>query len=235
MEAKDGKVAFDNYKSAHSYSTSHRIASERAVQEMTGVDVEYLSKPPAELTNFFFTLQSQIEGEGNMDYHKYASNMWAKFFGQPQDVADEEAFSYFENRMIASLHSIDMKKLVYPHVTENLESLIDIRGDQVDEIVLWSTGDVAATGYQEGKIDRSGVIPNFLRALLRRGPEKARQRAEKTRYMVDDNKFERLVEHVGEVKKTGEKMKVVIIEDSTKNFDIVKNELEKKYGKEGWG
>lgn len=232
MEVKDGKVAFDDYKVAHKYASENRTFSERAIQEMVGVDIEFLPEPSSELAGFFFALQSQIEGEGDMDYHKYATQMWTKFFDQPQGQKDEEAFSYFENRMIASLHSIDMKKLVYPHVTENLESLIDIRGDQVDEIVLWSTGDVAATGYQAGKIDKSGVIPGFLRALVKRDPEKARARAEKTRYMVDDNKFDRLLEHVSDTKKEGETMKLVVIEDSVKNFDKVRSALEEKYGKE---
>ncbi len=232
METHNGKVAFDNYRDAKNHALNHKVGSERALQEMTGVEMDMLTTPSESLTSYFFALQSQIEGEGDMDYHKYASQMWTKFFGQPEGQKDQEAFSYFENRMIASLHSIDMKKLVYPHVTHNLEALIDIRGDEVSQLILWSTGDVAATGYQAGKIDKSGVIPHFLKALVKRGPEKARKWAEKTRYMVDDNKFERLVDHVAQTKKEGEMMKLVVIEDSVKNFDIVRDALEKKFGKQ---
>lgn len=232
MEVNDGKTSFDNYRDAHQHAANIRVNSERAFQAMPGVDLEILPEPTKELTDYFFSLQSQVEGEGDMDYHKYASQMWGKFFGEPTSERDGEAFSYFENRMIASLHSIDMRKLVYPHVTENLESLIDIRGDQVDEIILWSTGDVAATGYQAGKIDKSGVIPAFLRALAKRDPGKVRERAQKTRYMVDDNKFDRLVEHTAETKKDGEQMKIVIIEDSVKNFEKVRTALEERFGKD---
>ena len=232
METHNGKVAFDNYRDAKNHALSNRVGSERAVQAMTGVDMDMLATPSEPLTSYFFTLQSQIEGEGDMDYHKYAAKMWTKFFGQPEGQKDEDAFSYFENRMIASLHSIDMKKLVYPHVTQNLEALIDIRGDEVSELILWSTGDVAATGYQAGKIDKSGVIPHFLKALVKTEPEKARAWAQKTRYMVDDDKFERLVGHVAKTKREGEVMKLVVIEDSVKNFDKVREALEEKYGKE---
>ena len=48
--------------------------------------------------------------------------------------------------------------------------------------------------------------------------------------MVDDDKFERLVDHVGDISKNEENINLVIIEDSVKNFDKVKQALVARFG-----
>ena len=226
------RVIFSAYKDAHAYARDHFGAANAVVDGVTPPDGDQIPPLTNELSSYFFTLQSDVERDGFMDYHEYAKRLWVNVFGgnSDEEKSDEE-FSFFENRMISGLHSIDMRPFVYPHVRENLETLIDVRADEVKGVVLWSTGDVAATGYQAGKIDKSGIIPSFIKGLVRKYPERAKELANKTAYMVDDDKFDRLSEFVGD-KAEEEKTKIVIIEDSVKNFDKAKKTLREKFGNE---
>ena len=230
-----GRVTLESAGEAKAFARTH---FDTAHQKISGIpyDQDFLSDPPDPLSNYFFKLQSDVEsdGGGGMDYHEYARRMWTKFFGEPQDIEADEAFSLFENRMITNLHSIEMNRIVYPHVVENLEMLTSMRGPGIRELVLWSTGDVAASGYQAAKIDRSGIVPRYMRAVVASNPEGAREVMEKTRYMVDDNKFERIADHVEKLRQSGEEnIKLVVIEDSVKNFGKVREIVDARLGVDG--
>lgn len=105
-----------------------------------------LPDPPADFTKYVFQLQGLVESQGFMDYHEYARRMWTDIVGPAINEGSENGFKIFENSLIASLHVIDMKDHLYPHVRENLQGLVERRGSQVNEVALWSTGDVGATG-----------------------------------------------------------------------------------------
>lgn len=233
MEASEGRIKFSNHREAHRYAHEQFDASSSALGENNGLfSTDQDLQVPQNVFKEFFKLQSLVEKEGNMDYHIYANLLWDKMFGNEETENDQQARSIFENTMITGLHSIDMKKIVYPHVTDNLEALIGVRGDAVKEVILWSTGDVVATGYQTAKIERSGIIKKYMRVLRNSSQDAFRQQMRKTGYMVDDNKFERLVDHVGQIGRDEEKIKLVIIEDSINNFSKVENALKEKYGED---
>lgn len=191
------------------------------------------SQIPKGVFDYFFRLQGDIEKEGAMDYHNYATRMWKQLSGN-EGASTDEAFSIFERSLITGLHSIDMNELVYPHVVDRMPQLIQQYGDIVGTVALWSTGDVTATGYQPGKIERSGIISNFFGELKKQLPKNSRSTfvKEKTAYLVDDNKFDRLAEFVGEKleQNPDNVVKLVIIEDSVGNFDKAKKILAEKFG-----
>lgn len=236
METVDGKVKFDNHQTAHRHARQHFNASASSLEENgEPFAVDQSLQVPRNVFKEFFKLQSQVEKEGNMDYHAYANLLWNNMLGNAEAESDQQARSIFENAMITGLHSIDMKTIVYPHVTDNLEALIGVRGDEAKEVILWSTGDVAATGYQTAKIERSGIIKRYMKTLRDSAPESFRKQMGKTGYMVDDDKFERLIDHIGQISHDEERIKLVIIEDSINNFSKVENALKAQYGEDFMG
>jgi hypothetical protein len=190
------------------------------------------------LVKYFFDLQAKIEKEGEqsgggMDYHIFARRMWEELVGEI-DQQNEKLFHQFENALIFGLHSIDMKPLVYEHVTEQLAALIKQYKESIKHLALWSTGDVTVTGYQAGKINSSGIIKRFSKTLQAELPEGqvGEFMKEKTSYMVADNKFKAFTEYATEAlrKNPDENLKIVIVEDSKKNFDKAREYLEKDLG-----
>ncbi len=176
--------------------------------------------PPSNLAEYFFGLQAEIEQLGGMNYRLYAERMWQRFV--PSTTTDSSGFSQFEQQMITGLHGIDMSTLVYPSVAETMPRLVEAYKEKIAGIAIWSTGDVRSTGYQLAKIDRSRVIYNFLDTLRQSMPRGERYEfvRDKTSYLVDDNKFARLVQYVAEQKHddTSPPPKIVIIDDTVGNF-----------------
>lgn len=227
-------MQFKNFFDAAGHAESNRQKAE------SGATVErqqFGSIDPA-LFKYFFDLQVNLEkeresGGENMNYHTYARRMWEKLIGDinPQN---EEFFHQFENTMILGLHKIDMKPMVYEHVTEQLAALVKQYKESIKHLALWSTGDVEATGYQVGKVSSSGIIKGFSKALKNELPEGTvgEFMKEKTSYLVADNKFKAFTEYVTEAlnKHHDEEIKIVIIEDSRKNFDKAREALVKDLG-----
>lgn len=193
---------------------------------------ETVLNPSFELTSYIFSLQGQVESEGNMDYHLYAKRMWGKFFGEITEET-KGAFDVFESTLIANLHGIDMKEHVYDHVREGISQLVERRADEVKRVYLWSTGDVAASGYQNGKIYSSDIVGNLHRAAKEK--DNGKELLGKTSYMVDDNKFDRLADEVEGLVDKGEFPKVMVIEDSRKNLTRVWDALSERLGEDRRG
>lgn len=223
------RIQFERYSDARSHARDHLSHSQPFIGE--NLYSGDFPQPDEMLAADFFALQSEVEAEGYMNYQVYAQRLWKSFYGEVETEVDLRAYDEFEHRLISGLHNIEMKDLVYSHVLENLEALLERRIPQMRGLALWSTGDVAATGYQAGKIDKSGIIQSFLRALIKKHPDQAREIAGMTSYMVDDDKFERLADFLEE-KAEGDHTKIVIIEDSVKNFGKVTSELKARFGPE---
>ncbi len=220
------------FEAPRDFVSAHHHAADKRKENKSDVEIERVSDVPPGLVKYIFDLQGRVEKEGRMDYHRYAELMWQEIL-QQDSMNTPEAFEVFEKSLIAGLHQIDMRQHVYESVRENLVPLIEEYGDSVKGVVLWSTGDVEATGYQVGKIERSRIIRDFYGALRLGTPDKASAKTafrERTSYLVDDNKFDALLGWVEERRTEGEIMKIVIIEDSVKNFDKVRTALVGRYG-----
>ena len=181
-----------------------------------------------------FNLQEELEKEKPMDYHEYAAKLWEKITGQEPDTL-RASFRTFEGSIIARLHDIPMRSLVYEDVKTSMGPLLQKYQDSVKMISLWSKGDVAATGYQVGKIESSQVVQDFMREVLAQSGVAGGKKLlrEKMRYDVADDKMKGLVAYVGEqLPKTEGIMKLVIIEDSRKNLGEVKKAIEQTLGEE---
>lgn len=187
----------------------------------------------SEIYNYIFQLQIAREKTGRMDHRQFAEKMWEELLG---GNTEDETFKQFEADLVTGLHAIDMREHVYPHVKESLADLVSHYGEHAQRIALWTTGDVVGTGYQVAKIERSEIIRRFYEALLEKMkiPTSKKQEdrmaakklmREKTTYIVDDNKFEAMKHYISEFQKAnhGEPMKIVVIEDSVKNFAKVRD------------
>ncbi len=213
----------DSFRSAKNYEKN-------IIQnlEITPESPMHECEPPKELFDYFFSLQSEIEKVGGMNYRKYAKKMWQKLV---PDISDESnGFYEFQQCMIGGLYSIDMKEMVYPDLTETMPNLIEKYIDKIARISIWSTGDVSATGYQVAKINKSGITDNFLSSTNISMPKNERLDFIKNRtsYIVDDNKFNRLNEYVSQFEpkeQISKPMKIVIIEDTASNFEKAKTSL----------
>lgn len=174
------------------------------------------------LFTYIFDLQARCEKTGTMNYHTYADMMWRELLGADPDHAPD-LYKQFEADLIAGLQDIDMSTLVYEHVIESLNKLIETYLPRVKKIFLWSTGDVSSTGYQVIKINRSHIVEKFYRSLL----GKAKKDGviprilldEKAEYLVADNKFTSLGDVVRDMNlNSSEGQTIVIIDDSVNNF-----------------
>ncbi len=173
---------------------------------------------PDEIFDFFFDLQKQIESEGKMDYYEYARRLWRHFF--PGRKMEGQIYDQFQSELIIGLHRIEMKALIYDHVDNNLDQLVEKLYTRLRKIILWSTGDTESTGYQVRKIERSRIIRKFLRALKPIIPDRKERYEsidEKTEYFVADDKIELLANHL-EIEDVS---KLVVIEDSLSNLSKV--------------
>jgi hypothetical protein len=198
-------------------------------QEADSVISPTYSVPP-EMFGYIFNLQGHIEQQGAMDYRKYAEIMWEELVKRD---SRSSGFEVFRENMIVGLHQINMRDLIFPHLSKNLEQLIEAYQYEVKSVNIWSTGDVLATGYQPGKIDKSGIIRDFISAVARNSSQGKRDFVkEKTAYLVDDDKFSRLVEFA-ETKfeeNPEQQLKIVLIEDSSGNFAKARKALDDKFG-----
>ena len=199
-------------------------------------------EPSPDLSKYFFELQSKVEKEGDMDYNEYAARLWRKFM--QTEPTDSAGFDNFRGQMITGLHGIDMSEMLAPDLSDTMPKLVENNLGRIKSLNIWSTGDVAATGYQDAKIAKSGIVRNLFSNLQkpvldrdeRRKPvldrdERRNFIKDKTNYIVADNKFEKLAafveahEHDDE---TGAPLKIVIIEDSSGNFEKVDKLLKEK-------
>lgn len=174
-----------------------------------------ISKP---LFDYFFTTQIAIEDEGSMDYHKYSKRLWQDLVlgEQAEGFESDPAFKNFEGNLILGLQNIDMRKYGYPDLVDNLGELIARYGDNIASVAIWSQGDEQATGYQDAKIARSGIMGAFLRAVRGRDENSAREFIKrKTGHLVSDDKFKSLNEFL---QNHPEATRIVVIEDSRQNL-----------------
>lgn len=211
--------------------TSHAKDRLRAASEGIITSNNALVPVPQDVFSYLFGLQVQIEQEGAMDYHKYADKMWKELAGDR--ISQDQGFRQFEGLMISGLHNIDMSELVYPHLLENMDHLVERYKDDIESVAIWSTGDVSATGYQAGKIDRSRIIKQFFGTLRESlGGDRSEFVKNKTAYLVDDDKYDRLAEYAGQrLNEDPEKMaKIVIIEDSAGSFEKAQKILDERLG-----
>src|SRR3989338_4644488 len=182
--------------------------------------------------NRLFKIQADIEAKGATDYRMYARNMWEIVTGAESDEQNPN-YKALEGGIIAGLHDIPMKNLVYPHVSESIAALIEQHKDSVAHLSLWSAGDVEATRYQSAKIYGSGIVQKFRQALIAQlGTQEGRRPLqENTSWEVADNKFKNLVAYIGAVLAANDgRVKAVIIEDSVKNFDIARKSFKEAFG-----
>ena len=181
---------------------------------------------------YIFTLQEEIGESGATDYHEYARRFWRNIAGE-NAKPDSEPFRMFEHNLIAGLHDIPMRELVYKHVLQAMPTLIEKYHDSIKHLSLWSKGDVSATGYQTAKIESSRIAHEFMREVARQIPQETRRSflEQKTSYDIADDKFQDLVGHIGEaLGASNGKIKVVIIEDSYKNFAAAKQAIRDSLG-----
>ena len=179
-----------------------------------------------------FKIQTNIEAKGHMDYRAYARDMWQFVTGTPPDDKNPNYLA-LEGGIIANLHDIPMEELVYPHVVESVAGLIKEYRDSIAHISLWSTGDVESTAYQSAKIYSSEIVQKFRQALITQlGPKEGRRMLqENTRWEVADNKFKNLVAYMGAVLAANDgPVKVIIIEDSVKNFTTARTYFDQAFG-----
>ncbi len=208
------------------FKEEKKKAREKASPD-TGPKIEAKDIDPV-IYKYFFDHQGKVEKVGEkkktgMNYNVYAERMWEELVGDINGD-NQNLFEQFKNSLILSLHNIDMSILVYPHVAESMVALVKKYQNKIKHIALWSTGDVEATGYQVGKINSSKIISAYHKALKKVLPEKGeaqRIMQEETSYMVADRKFESFIEYIQQAleKNGGNELKVVMIEDSRKNFD----------------
>lgn len=227
-------TAFNSEQSA-TFVPINFIGARRYSQERLGqVAVDYaptdgthIASP--ELTSYFFSLQGAVEKQGPMNYQLYATQLWERLIGSEGEHS--EGFRHFEGTLISSLHDIDMSKMVYSAVTDSIAGLVKAYGDTVRAVGIWSTGDVTATGYQLSKVERSGVREAFFGSFVIRSVRWDYVR-NKTFYMVHDDKFSGLTTYVAEKieAEPDAPLKVVIIEDSVKNFAKARVALDKRFG-----
>ena len=130
---------------------------------------------PHHMYQHFFELQVEVERTGHMDYHSYCERLWDTYM---DGLANEQLYRQFEGNLIRNLQLIDMQKVVEDDI--RAENLVDAFGQllpDVRQLIVWSTGDVSTTGYQDLKIARSGVARQFRKAVgtLFDDPQEARE------------------------------------------------------------
>ena len=189
-------------------------------------------EPSPDLSKYFFELQSEVEKEGDMDYNKYATRLWEKFMENEQ--TDSVGFDNFRGQMITGLHGIDMSKMLAPDISDTMPELVAKNRGRIKSLNIWSTGDVTATGYQDAKISKSGIVRTLISNLQEVGDDRDERHnfiRDTTNYIVADDKFEKLaafVEAHENDDETGAPLKIVIIEDSSGNFEKVDKLLKEK-------
>ena len=184
-------------------------------------------EPSPDLSKYFFELQSKVEEEGDMDYNKYATRLWEKFMENEQ--TDSVGFDNFRGQIITGLHGIDMSKMLAPDISDTMPELVAKYQGRIKSLNIWSTGDVAATGYQDAKISKSGIVRKLISNLQK--DERHDFIRDKTNYIVAGDKFEKLaafVEAHENDDETEPPLKIVIIEDSSGNFEKVDKLLNDK-------
>lgn len=213
-----------DYKDAQSYATERLQSTAEGYPPTEGTMVA-----PQEINDYFFTLQGEVEKRGHMDYMAYTTDLWNRLVG-PSDKSPD-AFRHFQGTLISSLHNIDMSEMIQPDIKSSMPDLVGQYADVIKGVSVWSTGDVTATGYQLAKIESSGLRKAFFGAFTTRaaGAEYARNN---TSYLVHDNKFNGLVEYIGSKMEndSDRPMKVVVIEDSVKNFEKAQYALNEQFG-----
>jgi len=208
------------------------------------IDAENQQLPQAEY-DYIFALQGRIEKgldkagnkvrEPRMDYHQYACDMWQELV-DPSGNFEHPAFQQFEKDLITGLHNIDMRKLIYEDVQEGIDTLVRTLSPVINKAILWSKGDVDATGYQVLKITSSKVILDTMSKVKEvLGEEEGRKQfRERTEYMVADDKNRALREYLEGKKAAGEtSIKLAVVEDSRKNIDKVTALVEDIFGENG--
>ena len=226
-------MEFHHFLKARKYANSKKLEAGSDFSN-TGTKDEQFSEPKEVLYRYIFALQSRLEtiNPKGMEYHVYAENMWSELIdNNPISEEDKPIFKKFENSIIRNLHNIDMQSHVYEHVKENISHLIEQYQKSVKNIALWSTGDVEPTGYQIRKIDSSKIINDYYKELKSKGL--STDFKDKTSYLVADNKFDSISSYVNKVLESnpGEKIKIVLIEDSVSNFKKVKDVLQNRSDK----
>ena len=194
-------------------------------------DFENQTVPP-EMYQYFFDLQVQVERTGRMDYHAYCERLWAQYMNEH---VDEAAYRQFEANLIRNLQLIDMHKVVEDDV--HAEKLVSAFGDlipDVRQLIVWSTGDVSTTGYQDLKIARSGVARELHKALgsIFNDPKEAREYMRtRTRYIVADDKKGAIKDYWEGVRSLGlEPKHIVVVEDSLKNLGQMRQLVAEVFG-----
>lgn len=210
--------------------TLRRVAIQR--QEMTVAPYPPVQERPIDKTlfDYFFRVQSEIEKQGRMDYHRYATRLWQEVVEggvETPNLASDPQFRRFEGNLILGLHDIDMRQHVYGELVENLGQMIAKYGRSIRKVAVWTTGDNEATGYQPAKIARSGIITAFARAVKSHHEgdvvKSNEFTAAKTATIISDNKFNELGGYL-----TAEEglTKLVVIEDSRSNLRRVAKMVE---------
>ncbi len=209
------------------FGTLRRVVGQRREMGVTpypSVAERPIDKP---LFDYFFKVQSAIEKEGRMDYHRYAARLWQELVvgsaEQPVDLAANYQFKRFEGNLILGLHNIDMRQHIYDDLVDNIGYLVAKFGESVRKVVIWTTGDNKATGYQPAKIARSRVISAFTNAVrvhYEGDPASSGDFiSSKTGAIISDNKFVALTIYLESDNLT----KLVVIEDSRGNLRRVAN------------
>jgi len=188
--------------------------------------------------DYFFALQGSVglgpdaDPKARMDYREYARILWQERVDSDGDFSSP-AFLQFEKDLISGLHNIDMGELVYGDIKANIDLLVATLEPVIRKAILWTNGDVSATGYQVLKVRQSGIILATRLAMMDAlGVEKGKSEfGRRTEYMVEDDKMGRLRAYFKEMKADGRKpVKVAVVEDSRKNIDKVQALLDEIFG-----
>jgi len=219
-----------------------RAISEEPFRPLVDPENQHL---PQDEYDYIFALQVRTEKgldkagnkvrEAKMDYRQFAREMWQELV-DPLGNFEHPAFQQFEQDLISGLHSIDMHALIYEDVREGMDTLVRKLSPVIRKAILWSKGDISATGYQVLKIKSSQIIlDTMIKVSEVLGEEEGRKQfRERTEYMVADDKMGRLREYFEAMKAKEEKpVKVAVVEDSRENLDRVQALLDEVFGDNG--
>jgi hypothetical protein len=215
----------------YSEAAARAAGLRKGLPEQSQVTHEAGVQVPKEVFDLFFQIQGECEKTGEMNYHMYAQKLWDRAFAA-KGPATGPVFEQFEADLIRGMHDIQMKDLVYEDIQKQLPELIKALYDKAEKVILWSTGDTKATGYQDAKIASSRIAHDFVKTMIKEGHRDDVK--ERTDYMVSYDKNSVLEKYLQDKKDAGvATIKIAVVEDSRKNIDKVRSLVEKIFGPGG--
>ncbi|MBI4836056.1 MAG: hypothetical protein HY817_02235 [Candidatus Abawacabacteria bacterium] len=166
-----------------------------------------------------FTLHDEIVGQ--LRYTELARLLWERMI-VPDQALGAEVYEDFRNGIVTGLRRMAIKTCVYPEMIEHLAEFVARHGTTIEELVLWTTGDIEA-GIQAAKVMNSR-LPTHLGAILAKNKMAFPKGVSS---IISAQKLDALGAYMDRLlAENAGKIKLVVIEDSRKNLErINKNVL----------